>query len=451
MTVPAVHKSAAALYRATEGLGRWPYRGQVAAAGIGHSPTMRRWDGDPQTSIGAWSILAIRKAIEDAGVSPAEVDGLILSPDTSPGSFWPEGDPVPEDFLREFQHTGDLKDGLAQLSAEWLLKNMPELANVQFVMLAGTCMTQTLTAAIEAVGRGLAHTCIAVRGWSNFEGRYYQGGRNAAPTVAAPTKYGLSLYGAMSYSTAMQFQRYLYKYGKTHDMMAPFVVNSRDNGLLFPEGYWAQHRPTPLTAEDYLNSRWIAKPANLLDNDIPIHTAAAYLVTTAERARDLQQKPAYVLGHASNLAVDGDTVSPLKPNGVIETLEEAEERAASLGRKLYEAAGIAASDLSFENAYDGFSLFHAFHIEGLGFAGLKRGEALDLFQTDISIHGPHPVSPSGGNLGSGRTRYWMHTDSMQQIQGRAGARQIRIPAEVGVSGGPMTSFSSFIVWSSSPA
>ena len=80
--------------------------------------------------------------------------------------------------------------------------------------------------------------------------------------------------------------------------MAPFVVNSRANGLKFPEGYWYQHRPTPLTTEEYNESRWVADPANLYDNDIPIHTAAAYLFTTADRARDMRQPPAYVLGHA---------------------------------------------------------------------------------------------------------------------------------------------------------
>ena len=90
-------------------------------------------------------------------------------------------------------------------------------------------------------------------------------------------------------------------------------------------------------------------------------------------------------------------------------------------------------------------------MEGLGFAGVKEGEGLDLYQEDISIEGPHPVSPSGGNVGSGRTRFWMHTDSIQQIQGRAGDRQISIPAEIGVSGGPLPLYhADFIVWGASP-
>jgi hypothetical protein len=92
-----------------------------------------------------------------------------------------------------------------------------------------------------------------------------------------------------------------------------------------------------------------------------------------------------------------------------------------------------------------------FHIEGFGFAGIKKGEALDLFQTDISIHGPHPVSPSGGNIGGGRTRFWMHTDSIQQLQGRAGARQMDgIDPHIGISGGFMPFWSNFVCWSKTP-
>ncbi len=56
MTAPTIHPSAAGLdlYRTSDQPGLWPYRGQVAAVGIGHSPTLRNWDGDPQTSVGGW-------------------------------------------------------------------------------------------------------------------------------------------------------------------------------------------------------------------------------------------------------------------------------------------------------------------------------------------------------------------------------------------------------------
>jgi acetyl-CoA acetyltransferase len=446
-------KPGAPMYRLEEGMGIWEHRGKVAAVGIGHAPTMRRWDWRPETSVGAWAILAMRRAMADAGVTPDQVDGLVLSCLTTTGSYWPAGRDIPQDFFDVFQQTSDPFDGIAKLSPEWLLKNMPELTNVKFVMTTptvGGCMNHAIPAAAQAIGDGLAHTCLVLKGWHNFEGRYYQGGANSEATVSGSAKWVNSLAGPSCYSTAIQFQRYLHKYGKTHDMMAPFVVNSRKNGLLFPEGYWAQHHPEPMTVDDYNNARWIAEPANLLDNDLPIHSAAAYVMTTAQRAQGMAQKPVYILGHAGTGRVVGDAFIGARTRGVVETLEEAEENCAALSRKLFEAAGITAADLSFENMYDGFSLFHVFHIEGIGYAGIKRGEALDFFQTDISIDGPHPVSPSGGNIGGGRGRFFHHTDSIQQIQGRAGARQIRVPAEVGISGGPMPFWSNFVVWSANP-
>ena len=435
----------ASMYRTTEGLGIWQHRGKVAAVGIGHSPTARRWDGKPETTLGANSILALRRAIEDAGVSPDQIDGLVLDPVTTTGAHWPEGVPAPMDVVNAFNQSSDPLDGIAKLSAEWILKNMPELTNVKFTMYGQGCMSHAIVVAAQAVGDGLAQTCLVLKGWHNLEGRYNHGGISDSDAVpgAFAMGPGRSLWGAPGcYGTALQFAEYCRKYGKNHDMMAPFMANSRRNGLMFPEGYWAQHRPEQLPPEDYLAARWIAKPANLFDNDIPIMVSAAYLFTTAERAKDMKQKPVYILNHASSRG----TARSITP-----TLDEVQAETASTGRKIYEGAGITASDLSFENMYDGFPQFHQHHIEGLGYRGMKFGDALDFYQTDISIEGPNPVLPSGGNIGSGRSRFWMHTDCIQQLQGRAGARQVKgVKPEIAVSGGPMPMGGNFTVWSATP-
>ncbi len=430
------------MYRTTEGLGIWEHRAKVAAVGIGHSPTARRWDGKPETSVGAWSILALRNAMEDAGVTPDQVDGLVIVPVTTTGANWPDDKPIPMDVVNSFNTTNDPLDGVAQLSTEWLLKNMPELTNVKFTMNAPVCMSAALIVASQAVGDGLTNTCLVVKSWHNLEGRYYQGGANSADAIPGRSAI-TNLWGTpASYGTALQFAEYCRKYGKTHEMMAPFMENSRRNGLMFPEGYWYQHRPEELSEEDYLVARWIAKPASLYDNDIPIMVSGAYLFTTAERAQSMKQKPVYILNHAT---------STTKQRSLTPTLDEVEADTARSARMIYEGAGITAEDLSFENMYDGFSLFHQFHLEGLGYRGVKFGEALDFYQTDISIEGPNPVSPSGGNIGSGRSRFWMHTDCIQQLQGRAGARQVTgVKPEIAVSGGPMPLGGSFTVWSATP-
>ena len=433
------------MYRSTEGLGVWEHRGKVAAVGIGHSPTSRRWDGRPETSVGALSILAMRRAIEDAGVSPDQVDGLVVVPVTTTGAHWDPNTPIPMDVVNAFNPSSDPLDGIGQLSAEWLIKNMPELTNVKFTMNAPGCMSAAVVIGAQAVGDGLASNCLVLKGWHNLDGRYNHGGSSAAEVVPGSLALGpgRTIWGPPGcFGTALQFAEYCHRYGKNHDMMAPFMQNSRRNGLMFPEGYWAQHRPEELTPEDYLAARWIAKPANLFDNDIPIMVAASYLFTTADRAQDMKQKPVYILGHASSRG----SARSLTP-----TLEEVQAETASTGRKIFEAAGITVDDLSFENMYDGFAEFHQFHIEGLGYRGMKFGDALDFYQTDISIEGPNPVLPSGGNIGSGRSRFWMHTDCMQQIQGRAGARSVTgVKPEIAVSGGPMPMGGNFTVWSATP-
>src|ERR1700722_20254865 len=191
MTAPTIQDAGAlGLFRTANNPGVWAGGGKVAAVGIGHSPTLRRWDGDPQKSIGAWILLAIRKAIEDAGVDPSQVDGLVLDPTTTTGAFWPEGEPVPQDFLDAFENTSDPFDGLIKLSPEWLVKNMPKLTGLKWTINASICMCITAVAAIEAVGRGMGQTVVAVKAWHNIPGRYGQRGAAAQDTVSGPGKYG---------------------------------------------------------------------------------------------------------------------------------------------------------------------------------------------------------------------------------------------------------------------
>ena len=86
-----------------------------------------------------------------------------------------------------------------------------------------------------------------------------------------------------------------------------------------------------------------------------------------------------------------------------------------------------------------------------GFFGVKEGECLDFFASqDISTNGSTPVSPSGGNIGSGRTRFWLWTDTIQQLQGRAGERQVKIDARLGVCGGFTPHWANFAALSKDP-
>ena len=248
-------------------MGLWPHKGKVAAVGIGHSPTLRRWDGQPETSIGAFAIQALRLAIEDAGVNPDTVDGLVMDPETTTGAWWPEGQAIPPDVQAAFNPGVSPLDGIATLSSEWILNNMPELTNVNFTMYGPVCMSNAIVVAAEAVGSGLTNTCLVLKGWHNLPGRYYQGGANAEDTISGDSVWSNPWGESAGTGDAWTFMEYMHKYNVSHDMMAPFAINETRNGLMFPEGFFYQHRPEPLTYEDYVNARWIVKPLNLYDHE----------------------------------------------------------------------------------------------------------------------------------------------------------------------------------------
>ena len=394
-------------------MGIWEHRGKVAAVGLAYSPTSRRWDEKVQTSMASLSILAVKKALEDAGITADQVDGVVTSPGGL-GEAWARR-PVPEDFAKTYKMTeGNNEDGITQMSADFRVRNMPELRNVQFTMHGPGCHSNALCVASEAVGRGMAHTVIVLTARGNLAGRYGQAGQNAGEGMGGSNAFSTVWGPTGPFQYAWLFNKYCEKYGGNHDMMANFVITEKENGLKCPEGFFYQNRPDHLTKEDYLNARWIAKPANIYDCDMPIQVAGAFILTTADRAKDMKQKPVYVLNHA--------TTSP-NNRGMIQTLEECEASTDPTASKLYLGSGLSPKDPDIENTYEGYTLFHQYYIEALKYAGMKRGDALQFYEhEDISIHRPHPISPSGGNAGNGRTRMWMHSDSILQLQGRAGQR-----------------------------
>ena len=436
------------IYRTTEGLGVWEHRGKVAVAGIGYSPTARRWDEKPETSVAAMTIVAAQKALDDAGITRDDVDGLVVL-ESGTGDLWTPRD-IPEDFAKAYIPTpGRPEDGLTEMSADWLVNNMG-LKNIKSAYHSFRCMSNSLCVASQMVGDGEANTVLAVRVLNNLAGRYhhvsgYGGGQNAEDTVSGGAQWTNPFgWGAAGTQDAYTFGQYCRKYGSNHDRMAPYVVNQHRNGLMTPEGFYYQHRPEVLTVEDYLGGRWISKPLSIFDCDLPIQVSICFLLTTAERARDMKQPPVYVLNHCSDW---------LSPRSTAHTLDEVEATTTSLAKKNYEGSGLSPTEVDVFNPYDGFTLFTQYYLEAYGWHGVKRGEAHDFYAGDIRVEGPNPFSSSGGNSGNGRTRCWMHSDCIQQLRGQAGQRQVTIKngrPETAISGGPTPGGGDWLAWSTSP-
>jgi hypothetical protein len=155
-----------------------------------------------------------------------------------------------------------------------------------------------------------------------------------------------------------------------------------------------------------------------------VNASAAYLFTTAERARDMRQPPVYVLNHSQH---------GFKQRSTQADLDEIETWTDIAARRMYEGAGLGPGDVDIFNPYDGYSIMTQFFLEAYRWHGVKRGDAFALYAGDISVEGPHPFCSSGGNLGNGRTRTSMYTDSIEQLRGTAGRRQVKVRAETALA------------------
>jgi acetyl-CoA acetyltransferase len=366
-----------------------PGSAEVAFVGVGHSKVYRR----DEVSLGALAIEACRLAIDDAGLTIGDIDGVVTDP------------------IQPFAGGGSI-DGRHVVTSDFII-NALGLDVGWYENLIGGTVARTIISAINAVASRNITTALVFRALHNPSGRY---GETNPPVATGPNEFD-GPYGL--YAPAMIAQiwsRYMHQYGTTRAQMAPFIVQCRNNGLLWEHGYWAQHRPEPLTEEEYLNARMVSTPLSMLDCDIPIQGAGAFIITTADRAQDMPHKPAYVRGWATPGIVGGANAM---------SLETVRERASRFGEHLYKNARIRPSDVDVANLYDGFSFFVPLWLETLGFS--QEGEAFDFMTPErVGIGGSLPVNPTGGNQGGGRMHGVAHImESVLQIAGRSGPRQVK--------------------------
>ncbi len=317
--------------RDKDGLGVWEHRGKVAVAGVGHSPVDRRWDEvSMDQTVGAYSILACRKAMDEAGVTPDQIEGVICCDShIAGGSGGSASQWAPRPY---FAPPYDSEWGLTLVNAQWLIAQM-RLPNVKFAPTGVPTISEMVGMAAQAVGDGQCHTCLVIYPTGNLEGRYRRGGENADDYARGARQWTAPWgnHGGNDFINIFPHNQYCLKYGGQHDDLAPFVVNQHRNGLLTPWGYNATHNVPQLTIEDYVNSRYILNPLRLWDCDRPVNASTAYLFTTAERARDMRQPPVYVLNHSQH---------NFRKRSTQEDLDEIEDWTDRAAQRMYEGAGL---------------------------------------------------------------------------------------------------------------
>ena len=366
-------------------------KARAAVVGVGHSKVHRRDD----ISLGALTVDACRNAIADAGLKPSDIDGLACAPN------------VPLDG------NGDV-NGIDLVRTNFIARALDlDLAwGADVVGMVG----QSLVQAIHAIAAGGCNYALVFRSMHGPQGRY---GRSNPSELEGQRQYtgSYGMFAPVMFAT--MWSRYQQKYNSgTREQMATYIVNNRKNALMWEHGHWYQHRPEPLTIEDYLTARTISTPFCLFDCDIPVQGSGAWVVTSAEGARDLPNPPAYVLGTTSPVH-GGERVGPFV------TLERQMEEGKRVAKHLWENAGVDPRDVDVANLYDGFSIITPLWLEAMGFCG--EGEAFEFMQDGrIELDGELPLNTSSGNLGAGRMHGVPHfIDGALQVMGRSGPRQVK--------------------------
>lgn len=379
-------------------------KNRVAIVGAGHSQVGRKLD----RPIGALAVDASLAALEDAGLTVADIDGLSTYPE-GPG---PGVGPTP---------------GISAAPLRWMVDALG-IQRLDWWASGGGNISSAIGYAVQALA---THSCNCVLVWramfqprsgefgSGSGGRSTPPGTGEAPRVSGGRAYQVP-YGLGDAPThfAPAYMRYMKKYGAKREHMAAYTVTMRANANRNPVAVF--HDRT-MTFEDYMECRMIAEPLCLFDCDMPVDGAAAIVLTRADRAKDLKQRPAYVTAFGSG-GYDWRTRPPE---------EWFEGTASNIGRTLWASTDLKPSDMDGAMFYDGFSPDIYWWLEGLGFCGV--GEAFEWIQDGrIAIGGELPINTFGGQVSEGRLHGMGHwVEGVRQIQGRAdhdpgdGARQIR--------------------------
>src|SRR5580658_414343 len=284
---------------------------------------------------------------------------------------------------------------------------------VDSTSIGGSSFVAHTAHAAAAIAAGLCEVALIVYGSPAASSRFAIGTGGFGGTAGEPCDQYEAPFGPTTVGAyAMIAQRHMHDYGTTPEQLAEIAVVMRHHASMNPA---AKYRD-PITVEDVLASRVISSPLHLLDCCIISDGGGALVVTSAERARDLKKKPAYLLGA-------GETVRHAA-RGKRDFLEIA---AAQSGRLAFERAGVAHKDIDMAMIYDSFTITVLTTLENLGFC--KRGEGGAFVSGGrLRYDGDFPINTDGGGLSSnhpGMRGMFLVIGAVKQLRGECGPRQVK--------------------------
>lgn len=308
---------------------------------------------------------AVRDALDDAGLTPADVDGLV--------SF-----------------TMDTNTEVAVARSV----GIPSLKFFSRIHYGGGAACATVQQAAMAVATGVADVVVAYRAFNERSGaRYGQVNSTLAAQVnssgtdnAFSYPHGLSTPASF---VAMVAQRYMHVSGATGADFGAVAVADRAHAANNPKAFFYGK---PITLEDHQNSRWIAEPLRLLDCCQESDGGVALVITTPERANDLKQVPAVIAAAAQGSGPDQYIMTSYYRDGLTGLPEMG-----IVGDQLWQQSGLRPRDIQTAVLYDHFTPYVLMQLEELGFC--DRGDAKNFVADGIELGGRLPLNTHGGQLG----------------------------------------------------
>lgn len=362
-------------------------RDRVAIAGIGCT----EYSKDSGVSTLTLGTRAIMAAVEDAGLSADAIDGL---------ATFRVGDSVLPAVLAQALGIKDLRYYVDQFGG-------------------GSVSHSIIGQAALAIDAGIADYVVCYRAL-NARSEFRMGGTGRPLVDAVETQYQAPYgYFVPPQQFAMVARSHMEKYGTTYAQLGRVAVTQRANAV---QNERAMMRD-PISMDDYFASRPIVDPFRLFDCCLETDGAVAILLTSAERARDLQKRPVLVSAAAWG---SGQT---LYSNEQPDTTRSS---AADMAPRLYEMAGVGPNDIDVAELYDCFTYSVLVQLEDYGFCA--KGEAGPFVESGATaMGGSIPVNTHGGFLSEGYVHGLNHVfESVLQLRGEAGVRQVA-NAEIGLS------------------
>ena len=377
-------------YKSTFRIGGATIRGKAALVGSGRSDVGRV----PGKSVLALAAQAAKEAISDAGMDRVEIDGVLST----------------AALAAPFQRFS--------VALSEYLGIQPTFSNTLEV--AGATAAAMFNIAAAAIAGGLAKNILIVGADSLLSGLSPDLALHAM-TASRDQQYEVPFGIPVSNSFAMTAHRHMKEFGTTSEQFAKVAVIHREHARLTP----GAQMTVPITVRDVLDSGWVTTPYHKLDCSLISDGAAAFVVTSAERAKSgVRSKAIYILGAGECYTHEHVFLMPsLTTTGAVQS-----------GLNAYAMAGCSAQDIDVAGIYDCFTGTVIMMLEDLGFC-LKGEGGSFVDDGQITYGGSIPCNTHGGLLsfahpGLPGSLFHFH-EVVKQLRGECGVRQVA-GAELGL-------------------